>query len=117
MTLRTILLLGSLAMPSLAFAAAPAAPAASSEIRLSQAEIDRVLADAAQKREARSRPVDAAPPERKVHGEVGFEIGSDGYRSVYGTSALELPDGGFAILSFQTARRRGEQDYYLPRDR
>ena len=117
MTLRTILLLGSLAMPSLAFAAAPAA---SSEIRLSQAEIDRVLADAAAKREARPRPLPIAgePVEqRKVHGEVGFEIGSDGYRSVYGTSALELPDGGFAIVSFQTARRRGEQDYYLPRDR
>ena len=113
-TFRTILLLGTLAMPSPASAAAPAAPSA---IRLTQAVIDRVLADAALKREARPQPVDAAPPERKVHGEVGFEIGSDGYRSVYGTSALELPDGGFAILSFQTARGRGDQGYYIPYNR
>ena len=113
-TFRTILLLASLAMPSLAIAATPAAP---SEIRLTQAEIDRVLADAARKREARPQPVDAAPAKRKVQGEVGFEIGSDGYRSVYGTTVLELPDDGFAILSFQTARGRGAPDYYMPRDR
>ena len=111
---RTILLLGLMAMPSSAIAAEPAAP---SEIRLTQTEIDRILADAAHKREARPRPVDAAPPERKVHGEVGLEVGSDGYRSVYGTSALELPDGGFAILSFQTARGRGDQGYYIPHSR
>ena len=114
MMFRTILVLGSMTMPSCAIAAEPAAP---SEIRLSQAEIDRVLADAARKRQARPQPVAAAPPERKVHGEVGFEIGSDGYRSVYGTSALELPDGGFAILSFQTARGRGDQGYHIPYNR
>ena len=101
-------------MPSLTIAAAPAAP---SEIRLTQAEIDRVLADAAHKREARPQPVDAGPAERKLHGEVGFEIGSDGYRSVYGTSVLELPDDGFAILSFQSVRGRGQPGYYIPRDR
>ena len=108
---RTILLLGLMAMPSSAIAAEPVAP---SEIRLTPAEIERVLADASYKRHARPQPVDAAPPERKVHGEVGLEVGSDGYRSVYGTSALELPDGGFAILSFQTARGRGDQGFYIP---
>jgi len=114
MMVRAILLLGSIAMPSLATAAGPAEP---TEIRLSQAEIDRVLADAAEQREARAQPIEAEPPTRMVHGEVGFAIGSDGYRSVYGTSALELPDGGFAVVSFQTARGRGERGYYFPRDR
>lgn len=101
--------------PSLASAAAPAAP---SEIRLTQAEIDQVLADAARKREAGpQRAVIDQPQGRKVHGEVGFEVGSGGYRSVYGTTALELPDGGFAILSFQTGRSRRDVDYLITVER
>ena len=98
-------------VPSLAPAATPAAP---SEIRLTQAEIDQVLADAARKREAGPQQVVDEPQQRKIHGEVGFEVGSGGYRSVYGTTALELPDGGFAILSFQTGRSRRDVDYLDP---
>ena len=112
--LRTMLVAAMIAVPSPASAEAPAP---SSEIRLSQAEIDQVLADAAQKREARPQPVDGEARGRQVHGEVGFEVGSGGYRSVYGTTALELPDGGFAILSFQTGRSRRDIDYFIPDDR
>ena len=102
-------------VPSLAPAATPAA--ASSEIRLTQAEIDQVLADAARKREAEPQQVVDEPQQRKIHGEVGFEVGSGGYRSVFGTTALELPDGGFAILSFQTGRSRRDVDYLVPVER
>ena len=113
MILPTMLVAAVIAAPSLGLAEAPAAR---SEIRLSQAEIDQVLADAARKREARPQEVDAEPQRRQVHGEVGFEVGSGGYRSVYGTTALELPDGGFAILSFQTGRSRRDVDYFIPDD-
>ena len=109
-----MLIAAASAVPSLALAEAPPAP---SEIRLSQAEIDQVLADAARKREARPQQVIEDPQGRQVHGEVGFEVGSGGYRSVYGTTALELPDGGFAVLSFQTGRSRRDVDYYIPDDR
>ena len=112
--IRIFLLLGSIAMPSLALAAAPDAPA---EIRLSQAEIDRVLADAARKRETGPQAVLAEPEPRKMHGEVGVEVGSDGYRSIYGTSAVELPGDGLAVISFQTSRGRDTRGYYLPRTR
>ena len=101
-------------VPSLAPAATPAAP---SEIRLTKAEIDQVLSDAARKREAGPQRVVEEPQERKVHGEVGFEVGSGGYRSIYGTTVLELPDGGFAILSFQTGRSRRDVDYLDPIER
>ena len=112
--MHAMLIAAALAVPSLALAEAPPAP---SEIRLSQAEIDQVLADAARKREARPQQhVDEEPQGRQVHGEVGFEVGSGGYRSVYGTTALELPDGGFAVLSFQTGRSRRDVDYYIPDD-
>ncbi len=108
--LRAFLLLGSIALPSLA-------TAAPSEIRLSQAEIDQVLAEAAEKREARSQTIEAEPDKRRVHGEVGVEVGSDGYRSIYGTSALELSGGGVAIVSFQTSRGRDDRGYYISRER
>ena len=114
MTIVRTIFAALIAVPSLASATPPAAP---SEIRLTQAEIDQVLADAARKREARPQAVVDELQGRKVHGEVGFEIGSGGYRSVYGTSALELPDGGFAILSFQTGRSRRDVDYLIPVER
>jgi hypothetical protein len=101
-----------------ALAAEPAAPLAPVH-SLSEAEVDRILDEAAAKhRQARpmvddledGRPV---PP---VQGEVGFGIGTGGYRSVYGTAVVPLDDG-YAILSFdRTNLGRRNRVYRHPHD-
>jgi hypothetical protein len=92
--------------PSVAFAAAdPAAPPpVPGEIRLSEAEKEKVLEAAAASNRG---PVstqsldelgdDPLPP--PIHGEVGFTIGSGGYRSAYGTAIVPLKNDGVAIIS------------------
>jgi hypothetical protein len=75
-----------------------------SEIRLSEAEKEKVLeAAAASNREPISTQSveelgdDPLPP--PIHGEVGFTIGSGGYRSAYGTAIVPLKNNGVAIIS------------------
>lgn len=92
-----------LAIATLASSAAYAAPEPTSlpsEIRLSQDEIDKVLEEAANKRE--HPPSVADDPKRPIHGEVGFSVGTDGYRSAYGTAIVPLDNDGFAIFSLDT---------------
>jgi hypothetical protein len=36
---------------------------------------------------------------RPIHGEVGFEIGTGGYRSAFGTAIVPLAGDGVAIIS------------------
>ena len=86
--------------PSAAYAAPDEVPAPS-EIRLSQEEIDKVLEEAARKRE-HPQP-SAENPKRQVHGEVGFSVGTGGYRSAYGTAIVPLENDGFAIFSLDTS--------------
>ncbi len=49
--------------------------------------------------------------DRRVHGEMGVEVGTGGYRSVYGTAVVPLGDNATAAFSFQDSRsnyrRRG----------
>ena len=91
-------------------AAAPAAAAPAPAQRLSDAEVARVLDEAARKREA----AEAAAPERKriVEGEVGVEVGSGGYRSVYGSAFVPIGEEGGAMLTFSN---QSGGDYYGPR--
>lgn len=88
-------------VPSGAYAASgePASPAPS-EFRLSQEEIDKVLEEAARKREHPQPTVEE--PKRQIHGEVGFSVGTGGYRSAYGTAIVPLDNDGFAIFSLDT---------------
>lgn len=86
---------------AMAVPAATPAPAAPAEHRLSEAEIEKVLAEAARKREAQALTATWIGPE--THGVVGFSIGTGGYRSVHGTAVIELPDDGFASFSFETS--------------
>lgn len=99
---RPLLLASALLLPTTAHALAPdaVAPAAPSERRLSDAEIERVLDAAAAKREASEQAGDQ--PGRQVHGEVGVSIGTGGYRSVFGTAVVPVLSDGVAILSFET---------------
>ena len=91
-------------------AAAPAASALAPAQRLSDAEVARVLDEAARKREA----AEAAAPERKriVEGEVGVEVGSGGYRSVYGSAFVPIGEEGGALVTFSN---QSGGDRYGPR--
>lgn len=48
---------------------------------------------------------DLTPPaHRAIHGEVGFGIGTGGYRSVFGTALVPLGESGILALSFENAQ-------------
>jgi len=105
------LLISSLALPGTALAAPDQAPLPmASERRLSPDQIETVLDDAARKRELAPLADENLPP--AIHGEIGFSIGTGGYRSAYGTAVVPLPGEGVAILSFGTDRLGPGRDYY-----
>ena len=83
---------------SIMLGAALVAPGAPNAVqRLSAAQVEQVLAEAARKREAVEQ---AAPgPKRVIQGEVGVEVGTGGYRSVYGHALVPLGADGGALLS------------------
>lgn len=43
-------------------------------------------------------------PDRKIHGEVGVEVGTGGYRAAYGTAVVPVGDTGMAAISVETDR-------------
>jgi hypothetical protein len=99
-----LIFIASLLMPSLALAqASEPAPSPSSERRLSPEQIEAVLAEAARNREAAE--VRAVPdgteeaPKPQVHGEVGFSIGTGGYREAFGTTIYPMGEDGVAAIS------------------
>jgi len=105
------LLASSLALPGTALAAPDQAPSPmASEHRLSPDQIEAVLDDAAKKRELAPSADDGLPP--PIHGEIGFSIGTGGYRSAYGTAVVPLPGEGAAILSFGIDRLDAGRGYY-----
>jgi hypothetical protein len=86
-----------------AVCAAPARPLPS-EVRLSEAEKEKILEAAAASARGPVLPLavadlddDALPPQ--IHGEVGFTVGTGGYRSAYGTAIVPLKNNGVAIIS------------------
>jgi hypothetical protein len=105
------LLASSLALPAAAMAAPDqAASPATSERRLSPDQIEKVLDDAARKREQARLPDESLPP--PIHGEVGFSVGTGGYRSAYGTAVVPLTGDGVAILSVGVDRLGSSRDTY-----
>ncbi len=102
--IRSLFCAAALLSPSMAFAAPESPAPLPSEIRLSDAEKEKVLEEAAAIRHERTavQSVDetfAGEAGRQVHGEVGFEVGTGGYRSAYGTAIVPLEDDGVAIIS------------------
>ena len=73
-----------------------------SEHRLTPAQIQQVLDDAAAKREANEQALDAAHAGPDVHGELGVEVGTGGYRSIFGTAVVGFGNSGGAIVSFDS---------------
>ena len=86
-----------------------AAPAIAQDTRrLSPAEVERILEEAARKRVT----ADKLPP-RVIEGEVGVTIGTGGTREVIGTAVVPVGTKGTAIISIdaggsdrRTKRRR-----------
>ncbi len=79
-----------------------AAPAPiADERRLSPAEVERILEEAAQRR----LTADKAPP-RVIEGEVGVSVGTGGTREVFGTAVVPVGKQGSAIISIDA----GESD-------
>jgi len=62
--------------------------------RLSPAEVERILEEAARKRVAADKP-----QARPIEGEVGVSIGSGGYREVFGTAVVPVGNDATAIIS------------------
>ena len=101
----------ALAMPSLASAQAENPALSTSDVRrLTPEQIEAVLAEAAAKRasEAKRVPADAQPvsnqdsddkPAPQVHGEVGFGVGTGGYRETFGTAIYPIGEDGVAAIS------------------
>lgn len=56
---------------------------------------------------------DITPPKRKVHGEIGFGVGTGGYSQIFATVIAPLGESGIFAFSFSQAnggqyyRRRG----------
>jgi len=112
---RHLILAMALTVPTSAFAAQTQAAAVPSEHRLTPAEVEQVLAEAAARREAADKAELNSGP--KVSGEIGFGIGTGGYRSAYG--AVDVPlDDGFASFSFSSERSNYNErwkDRFAPR--
>lgn len=41
----------------------------------------------------------AGPDDKKIHGEMGVGVGTNGYREIYGAATAPLPDGGEASIA------------------
>lgn len=115
--LRSLLLISAMLAPSVA-TAAPEARALPSEIRLSEADKEKVLEAAAARKRQPAHAVSEAPaaeaPGRQVHGEVGFSIGIGGYKSGYGTAFVPLGEEGLAIISLGSTDFGSRGSYFGP---
>ena len=71
------------------------------ERRLSPAEVERILEEAARKRVAADKP-----PARVIEGEVGVTIGTGGTREVFGTAVVPIGNEATAIISIDAGESR-----------
>jgi hypothetical protein len=108
MTPRSLLpiLLCLLAGPALAQTQAETVPAPDATqagvVRLSPQEREAAIEQGAA-RAARDAE-HAVPSDRKIHGELGVEIGTGGTRAAYGSAIVPLGDTGVAAFAFETDR-------------
>lgn len=79
-----------------------AAPAPiADERRLSPAEVERILEEAARKRVAAEKA-----PARVIEGEVGVTVGTGGTREVFGTAAVPVGETGTAVIMIDAGESR-----------
>ncbi|AHE57472.1 hypothetical protein NX02_29545 [Sphingomonas sanxanigenens DSM 19645 = NX02] len=53
---------------------------------------------------ARGERTASERPDRRIHGEMGFMVGSHGTRGVYGTADIPLGENAGATVSFESSR-------------
>ena len=78
-----------------------------SEHRLTPQQVEQVLAEAAARRASAEKGTAPAvetdgeelEPLHPIYGEVGFSIGTGGYRSAYGSAVYPVGQDGFASIS------------------
>ena len=90
-------LLAAALLSAPAFAADVPRAALGDEHRLSPAEVQKILDEAAARRE-----IVGDPEPRRIEGELGVAIGTGGYREAFGTAVVPLGQDGTAIFSFDT---------------
>ena len=117
--IHSLFLAAALLPSSIANAAPDQAVPPWSEIRLSEVEKEKILeAAAASRREQPIRQDDEAATDgeaaRPIHGEVGFAIGTGGYRSAYGTAVVPLEGDGVAIISLGSTDFGSRARYFDP---
>lgn len=103
------IILAALVSPAVAAAQLPPeAPSTTDERRLTPEQVEAVLAEAAAKQAATQGQIRSELPAAEddegslippVHGEVGFSVGTGGYREVFGTGIYPLGPDGTAIIS------------------
>lgn len=86
----------------------PASPAATAPdtVRLTDEQREAILNASTEESAAAARgePIGSEKPGRRIHGEMGFMIGSHGTRGVYGTADIPLGDNAGATISFENSR-------------
>ena len=99
--LRAFSIAASLSLAASALADVPRAATSGATIALSDEEREAAL-EAGATRAAQELPINGL--DRKVHGEVGMEVGTGGYRAMYGTTVVPLGQTGYAQFSFETGQ-------------
>lgn len=81
---------------------AAAAPATSGTVTLTPEEREAALEAGAA--HAANESLRNGAPDRRVHGEVGVEVGSRGERAAYGTLVAPIGQNGMAAISYGTGQ-------------
>lgn len=93
-----------------ACAAEPVDAAPAGTVHRLTPEDAEAVQDAAANRNINAPSVDDRPvPDGRIHGEIGFGIGTGGYNSIFGTAFVPLGEDSFAAFSFERSdfgRRR-----------
>ncbi|MGF7150848.1 hypothetical protein FHS96_004509 [Sphingomonas zeicaulis] len=82
------------------------ATAAPRTVQLTEAQREAILNASTEESAAAARGERTASdrPDRRIHGEMGFMVGSHGTRSVYGTADIPLGENAGATVSFESSR-------------
>jgi hypothetical protein len=88
-------------------AATPAAPSTSSDsVRLTDEQRMAILDHNTVESSAAARGELTGPEraDRRIHGEIGAMIGTNGTRGIYGVAEIPLGNNGSAIVSYENTR-------------
>jgi hypothetical protein len=79
-----------------------AVPSNTGSVRLTPEQREAALEEGAARAAAGLQPGD--PADRRIHGEMGVEVGTGGERAAYGMAVIPLGENGAAAVAFETDR-------------